>query len=332
MTAGPYNYSASVRQPLVPQVISKYFIASLLMVSAGVADLAHAQGLFRPLVSSGSRSLILVDDSLWVIDAERLHGWNAGRPDWQDSFDEKTLPFVNSGAWDAENRVFWLWDFSVGSTIKLSEAGEVLAFSPRRSSHVQYQHAGGLHPLEREPIAYGGYGYYRAKDYLLHYSERSDNWEEVPFAGESPRERTGALMISGIDTSKVVVAGGYISEEQSHPPAYNVKALEAWSFDFTSGSWAQLPYDSWLTCPLETTQMQMGDVPVHDGWALLFWPEDCALPFEVEYSVRNAVAMWNPLSGEVRLVGAIEGLPNPYRVAGLFVGEDGVLRVAVNRG
>jgi hypothetical protein len=47
----------------------------------------------------------MIGDSLWVLDAINLSASNAGRPEWQDAFVEKTRPFNNSSTWDTENNI-----------------------------------------------------------------------------------------------------------------------------------------------------------------------------------------------------------------------------------
>lgn len=291
-----------------------------------------AQAQVRPLASSGDRSLRLMGDSLWLINAVDLTARNLGRPTWFDAFDEKTLPYVNSGSWDAETDMIWLWDYSVGSTIHMTGTGDLVSFSPRRSSWVQFQHAGGLHPIDGTPLAYGGYGYYRAKEFMVNYSPSADNWNEVPFANAPPPARLNAIMISGIDSTRIVIAGGDVSEAGVYPPANNIAAGDAWSFDFSTMQWQQLPFEEWVLCSMTFTRSQLGDIPVRDGRALLFSPEYCPFPWSFEPPVRTAILSWEPLTGEASILGSVEDLPNPYRIMGLYLDESGSPQIAVTSG
>lgn len=303
----------------------------LLVLLASFVPSASVSAQVRPLASSGERTLILISDSLWIIDGATAKARNAGRPTWIDAFEPTTLPNANSGAWDPQENVFWLWDYSVGSTIKLSPEGEVLAFSPRRSSHVQYQHAGGLHPISRTPVAYGGYGYYRTKEFMVSYSPEADTWLEVPYPAP-PQARTNSVMISGLDDRHIVVVGGQVARPGTFPPLYNLPADEALAFDFLSSTWRKLRYDPWMMCPVEHTRNNLGDVPTWQGKALLLWPEYCALPFATGSPSKISVVTWNPFSGEVALLGSVEDLPSPHRLVALFMDETATPVVIVSRG
>ena len=307
----------------------KALIALVFWISISKSPIG-ASAQFKPLASSGERSVLLVNDSLWVIDTMALTAHNAGRPEWLDAFDITTLPSTNSGAWDEENEVFWLWDNSVGATIRLSSSGETISFIPRRSSHVQYEHAGGLHPIDRVPIAYSGYGYYRTKEFMVSFSPEADTWVEVPYIGPMPDPRMGAIMISGFESPHVLVTGGRKAERDTYPPVYNLETEDAWEFDFETLEWNALPFEPWLTCGLRFTRGLLGDVPVQGEETLIFFPDQCSMPFETDFQVSNGIVSWNAFTGEVRLLGMVENLPTPFRLVGLYLDAVGLPVVTVS--
>jgi hypothetical protein len=171
-------------------------------------------------------------------------------------FAPNTKPASNSGLLTEE--YFWLWDSSIGSIVRYDREG-VAYITAQNPTLTRFSHVAAAHPQSGNPLVFGGYGFYRAKDFFIEFDADLGEWREVPsVVGEDdpPPSMRGRLLALS-DSSTVVFVGGVVSKTVTMP-LYNELNLErAWAFDTVNRRWARLPIDDVLHCLLRESTMRL---------------------------------------------------------------------------
>lgn len=279
------------------------------------------------LGASGSATWYLRPDSVVGFDFATGRRWGRSVPNILSLFATDARPSSNSVAVEPGGNWAWIWDGSVGSVYRLSLQDSVLLDYSRLSSRTQFKHAGGLHPQTHRPLAFSGYGYYRAKEFLLTFDDSLDTWRELPLLpGRAPLPRMGGVMVSGWDSAHVAVVGGTVARPGVHPPEYTLDVDDVWILNLYSGRWKEVNSPGGLACVVRGTEHKLGHVPVDPtrGVALLYARTGC----RQEELPAQAVLEWNPATGEVKGLGSIPlTLPVGAFLAAMYPSSDSVSTV-----
>jgi len=303
---------------------------------------------------AGARTFYLSGDSLHILDHD-ARTWSAHAVPAADTlFHPNGQPAWYSSAVDAEARRIWIWDRSVGPTltINLDDPSRQQAVW-RLSSHVQFDHAGGLDPGTGWPLAFSGYGYYRAKDYILTYDAELQTWVELPVAqGAGVSEDTGAaeraasesttstatpaprmhaVMATAFSDSLIAIVGGTVNEGTDPIPHYSQPAEDTWVLNLASERWTRVPFEPWMECHVRYAAEQTGQLPGsrRTGAAYFWMTELCPLDPEREH-LRNSVIEWRPLEGRLRPVASFGRVPEPQKLTMIDVPAAGTGRTALD--
>ncbi|MEQ9105095.1 MAG: hypothetical protein RIE53_10380 [Rhodothermales bacterium] len=242
---------------------------------------------------------------------------------------ENAHPAWYSSAVNLSTDEIWLWDRSVGATVKVLVSDSLYVdFRPRRSSQTQFEHAGGLNPHTGSPIAFSGYGYYRAKDFVVEFDPELNTWREISvIEGPTPSPRMGGVSGFGFSDSLFVVVGGKQQVRNSNPPIYSDPVQDAWALDLDRKKWTRLPFEPWLECHIESTARNLGQLPADRARSSLLFliTELCHVP-SGNVSLINNVVEWRPADGVLRSIGILDRIPQPQKLAQLHhtVGLDSI--------
>ena len=220
-------------------------------------------------------------------------------------FAPNTKPTSNSGLLTEE--YFWLWDSSIGSIVRYDREG-VAHITAQNPTLTRFSHVATAHPQGGNPLVFGGYGFYRAKDFFIEFDTDLGEWREVPSVvgdDDPPPSMRGRLLALG-DSSAVVYAGGVVSKTETMP-LYNELDLErAWAFDTVKGSWSRLPIDDVLHCLLrESTMRLLKDFRGHESVFVGIHPKTdvtvCTSAVHPEMET-GAVFLWHPASNRYAIL------------------------------
>ena len=131
---------------------------------------------YSPVDASGRRFFRNQDSTIvaWDMDSGREVSYDLR--DFLRRIPVNATPGLGTIALEPGGEYAWVWDRSVGSVARIGvgrDTSRTYYFSS--STQSQFDHAAGLHPVSRTPIAFGGYGHYRAKDFLLMFSPQLDS-------------------------------------------------------------------------------------------------------------------------------------------------------------
>jgi hypothetical protein len=219
---------------------------------------------------------------------------------------EPNPPAWYSSAIDTRRGVLWLWDRSVGATVRVGLAGSdtMAVATPRRSSLTQFDHAGGLHPMTGLPLAYGGFGYHRSVEFAVTYDDLAPTWVEIAYRGPArPVARLKATMVDGWHPTRVAIVGGIAASGDTTPIAFDRALSDAWTYDFADSTWTEIDLPPAVRCALGSSAPDLGDVAADPGThgVLLYRPPSCS-----DHGA-GAIIRWFPERGDVQHVGDLPG-------------------------
>jgi len=162
-------------------------------------------------------------------------------------FAPNTYPQYNSAVLTATH--FWIWDSSVGTVVRYDRESRSTVFS-KRPSLTRFSHNAVAHPTLGHPLVFGGYGYYRAKDFFLQFVPSLGEWRELPASRRvtDPPPLVQSTLLDYEDGKTVLLVEGHTSDNELMP-LYNRRLVgKAWSFDVEAGAWSPIPFDPILGC------------------------------------------------------------------------------------
>lgn len=205
-----------------------------------VARVAWGQGVETPLVFHQARGAAFVglQGTLYRMDLEALAADSFSTLPRADLFAPRTYPREYSAS--ISNNELWLWDAGVGTTVKYDSLGNQSIFltDPSFSRH---NHQGLFSSVLNQPILFGGYGHFRAKDFFLTFDRSSKSWIELAadYIGEQPKPQQNTRLLEDAATGLVYLFGGHTSAT-TNMPLYNKQDFLAWSYDPANGHYRRL--------------------------------------------------------------------------------------------
>ena len=157
------------------------------------------------LPQTNDASFIGLEDSIYRLDLRSGElNRHAPFPD-RSLFAPNTLPQHNSSV--ASGNELWLWDSSIGSVVHIDSLGQSTVF-PREAgpTYSRFNHISTLHPISRLPLVFGGYGFYRAKNFFIFFDPGLGEWHEAPATSgryDPPPRHRGRLLDAEIGRAHV---------------------------------------------------------------------------------------------------------------------------------
>ena len=267
---------------------------------------------------SGNLLFLSDPDSIYLVNLETRDRVSiASMPD-ASHFLKTSMPRASSAA--VLDTTLWLWDASVGSTFSFGPSGLTGAF-PQYPSRTRFKHAATTRPDTGEPLVFGGYGYYRAKDFFIYFDTALEQWRELPhqYGPYDPEPQVGASLLDIGNGRDVYMVQGHVSAEKSMP--YYVERTQplALLFDIEKREWRPTPMNEEVACLIST--QAKNNRPDFRGlgktFAGMLYPvsEACDYYFKGKPK-RASLVFWQPDSGKWALQDVAAELPANYHLIG----------------
>lgn len=259
--------------------------------------------LGTPVGTHGTSRVYIADDRVRVVDLETLSVREIPLQPFVHLWDSLTIPLRSMGVGGPDPSA-WIWDASGGTPMRLPlREGERAYAYPRRSWYALFGHAPGIRPETGNPVLYGGYGYYRAQDFLLEFDPEADTWRELParFGSPTPGPRNAAWMLTGWDARRILLLGGSVAQSGQSPPVYSDELRDAWVYDPADSTWSEVDVDPGLVCSLKQWIYTKVSVATHPSTGSVAFPVTCPT---AAFPDRTMV-QWRPLAGTVDVLGVL---------------------------
>ena len=310
------SYDPLSRWVFVP--LRVLLLAFILCPYQGLAQRRFAEIDLNVYPQSGNLLFLSDPDSVYLLNMET---WDrvsiAAMPD-ASHFLETSFPIASSAT--VVDTTLWLWDASVGSTFSFGPSGLTGAF-PQYPSRTRFDHAATTRPDTGEPLVFGGYGYYRAKDFFIYFDTALEQWRELPhqYGPYDPEPQVGASLLDIGNGRDVYMVQGHVSAEQSMP--YYVERTQplALLFDIEKREWRPAPMNEEVACLIST--QAKNNRPDFRGvgktFAGMLYPisQGCSYYFEGKPR-RASLVFWRPDREEWALQDLDTELPANHHLVG----------------
>jgi len=152
--------------------------------------------------------------------------------------------------------VLWMWDRSIGSVWSIRPDGSQ-EYYQRPSSGSRYSHGATTRPDTGEPLVFGGYGNFRAKDFFIYFDTSLGEWRELPHkkGKDDPEPQMHPHIIDVGNGRDVYLIQGNVSVSDTGAPIQHDKQASSLAlvFDVSERVWRKTPMNHEVAC-LITTQ------------------------------------------------------------------------------
>ena len=216
----------------------------------------------------------------------------------------------------------WMWDNGIGSTFSYELSGAMAAY-PQYPSRTRYSHASTTRPDTGEPLVFGGYGYYRAKDFFIYFDTELQQWRELAYelGPHDPKGQIGSSLLNVGNGRDIYLVQGLTSKEVS--PRYYDQQTEplALVFDFDRRAWRNTRMNLEVACLISThakrKQVRFRDAGITFAGVLRPVTPACVRLIQEREDLSDmSLIFWQPEAGLWAIQPADTPLPSSMYIAG----------------
>ena len=312
-------------------VLCTFFAVFCLGIES--VHLTHAQVNMRdvrfevyPQVDSSL--FITRDDTLFKVDFDKVKVIPFAEMPPRSIFGGHRYPTPSSTV--VSDSMLWMWDRSVGAT-GVFRPDASFEFFPLPSSGSRFSHGSTTRPDTGEPLVFGGYGNFRAKDFFIYFDVRHREWRELPHqkGKDDPKPQTQPHILDIGNGRDVYLIQGYNSDDKS-PSKYDKAASSiALAFDISEKVWKKTPMNREVACLVSTKAKNRkpdfrGGGLVYGG---LLFPHSnpCHGSYQLFENISEPIIVfWRPDTAEWAYYSADITLPSNHYPIGFLFDDDEV--------
>jgi hypothetical protein len=274
-------------------------------------------------------------DTLFQVDVEKGVAVPFAEMPKKSSFGPNNYPVAGSSV--ISDSVMWMWDRSVGSTVFVRPDGSQEYFASQYSGS-RFSHAATTRPDTGEPLVFGGYGQFRAKDFFIYFDVELREWRELPHkkGKNDPKPQTQSNILDIGNGKDVYLIQGFISGEEL-PPVYDkLPSRIALVFDIVERVWKETPMNEEVACLITTLAKNRhfnfrGGGLAYGGY-LYHRYNPCHAHYQIPTAISEPVfVFWRPGSGEWAHYSADFNIPTDHYPIGLIFDDDKLSVITVRR-
>lgn len=198
----------------------------------------------------------------------------------------------------------WMWDRSVGTAVFL-RPDESQKLYPLQSTGSRFSHAATTRPDTGEPLVFGGYGNFRAKDFFLFFDTKTREWREISHQkGEfDPKPQKQSYILDIGNGRDVYLIQGFVSNEEL-PPLYDkIATPSALIFDFSKKVWSRTRMNEEVAClittPVKNRQFNFRGEGLVYGGLLFPTSNQCSSSYQtLQRFLVPHITFWRPETSE----------------------------------